>query len=64
MVDMATFKLNDYELKKANEFKEKHMKEGHMFFSYQFRPTGIGIGVDIVCDVCGEKEDITDYASW
>lgn len=33
-------------------------------FDYTFTPTGIGDGVDIRCNYCGEVEDITDYSEW
>ena len=63
------FELNDLEEEKAKEFKEKH-KDCFVQstiggqFSYIFTPTGIGYGISIKCEICGEFEDITDYGSW
>ena len=33
-------------------------------FSYIIDPTGIGYGVSIKCNYCGETLDITDYDTW
>ena len=33
-------------------------------FTYEFTPTGIGVGVDIHCNYCGEIKDITDFDTW
>ena len=33
-------------------------------FSYRYTPTGIGTGITIRCNYCGEEEDITDYSTW
>ena len=33
-------------------------------FEYIVTPTGIGTGVDICCNYCGTRKDITDYGSW
>lgn len=33
-------------------------------FDYIFTPTGIGVGVSIRCNYCGEVKDITDYSEW
>ena len=33
-------------------------------YTYMFTPTGIGIGVKVRCNYCGEIKDITDYELW
>ena len=32
--------------------------------SYVFTPTGVGTGVEIQCNICKTKIDITDYGNW
>lgn len=55
------FELTEYEKKKANKFRKKHM---HGCMSYTFSLTGIGIAVKIKCQKCKKKKNITDYDSW
>ena len=64
------FELDDLEEERAKEFREKH-KDCYVphttisgQFSYIFTPTGIGYGVSIRCEICGESEDITNYDNW
>lgn len=71
---MVEFKLNNIEEERANAFMEKHKacrpkKNNDMFqqfapYSYIFTPTGISVGVKIVCPYCGKEKDITDYDCW
>ena len=65
------FKLNENEIKAAEEFEQKHMKcaqkkpstiGGHI--SYEFTPTAIGIGISVKWILCGEEKNITDYDLW
>ena len=32
--------------------------------SYIFTPTGVGTIVEIQCNICGTKTDISDYDKW
>lgn len=68
---MVTFKLNEAEQTAANDFIEKHLtcvKEHPTTIggsiSYTFTPTGVGTGVEIQCNICKTKTDITDYGNW
>ncbi len=70
------FELNERESKDALKFVEKHkncfyknMHKPYLFracgnTSFIFTHGGIGLGVEIRCNVCGEIEDITDVSSW
>lgn len=33
-------------------------------FSFKIHPTGIGTAVEIVCNQCKRKKDVTEYESW
>ena len=68
---MVTFKLNEVEQTAANDFIEKHLTcvKQHPStigggISYIFTPTGVGTIVEIRCNICGTKTDITDYGNW
>ena len=72
-----TFELTEEETKSAKAFREKHdhqeefEKIGKMGFStlgqqftYIITPGGLGNGVTIKCNHCGEEKDITDIENW
>ena len=68
---LTEFKFTENEAKAAKEFEEKHIGcvrknptaiGGHI--TYSFTPTGIGLGVTVKCNLCGEELDITDYGCW
>lgn len=69
IVMITEFKLSENEIKKAEEFEEKHkgcykpttIGGG---IEYKFFPNAIGTGVLIRCGFCGAEEDITDYDLW
>ena len=58
-----TFNLSKEEELKVEEVRKIH-KKCKGTFSYIFTPTGIGFGVEIRCNECGEVLDITDYSNW
>jgi len=67
---MIELKLNKNETLKAENFKKLHKHNdvnkgaigGHI--TYSFTPTSIGTAVTVECNICGKKENITDYDSW
>ena len=62
---------SDKELDAYNAFCEKHMKcrmdaktnGGMMPYVTQYG-TGIGVCTTVCCQICGEKENITDTTAW
>jgi asparagine synthetase A len=66
------FELNERQIKKIIQFKkqqDKLMSPWHKdliegVYSYQFTPTGIGIGVRVVNTMTDEMIDVSDYESW
>ena len=61
--------LSENEIKKDEEFEEKHKKCYRpttigVGIEYKFFPNAIGTGVSIKCGFCGEEENITDYDLW
>ena len=62
-----TFKLNDIETNRAEEFIQYHCKKcgkstttiGGMY-TYEITPTGVGLFIKIRCNQCHESLDITD----
>ena len=64
------FVLTDKEYADACNFEHGHQHKevnkgaigGGLTIS--FHPNGIGHGVTIKCDICGESKDITEYDSW
>ena len=66
---MLKFELTEKETKACEEFRKKHKEKCcpnrpfstlGMQFSYIICPGGLGHTVEIVCNKCGEKEDVTD----
>jgi hypothetical protein len=75
---MASFKLDEKERAKLEEWYEKHKTEctwklkqfGHNYFgasgggtSFVFTPTSLGMCVQVQC-ACGAKKDITNCDDW
>lgn len=71
------FELTEEETKRAKEFIEKHrhkdeFRQQNKFgfstlgqqFTYTITPGGLGNGVSIKCNYCGEEENITDIENW
>lgn len=71
------FELNDVEQKEYEKFYDAHekcrkkaAKETASGFcpsgtiSFTFTPTGVGTCVEVECNICHKKEDITDISSW
>ena len=63
------YTLTNKEELKAKNFIKKHKKtcnkkQQNLPFSYKFTPTGIGIGIEIICPYCNNIENITDYNCW
>ena len=57
--------LSDKQKEQVKEFNSKHYNSCHCnSIKYILTPTGMGMGVDIECPICGEKLDITDYDLW
>lgn len=64
-----TFRLNESEQKSYNEFviEHKHPKNQTTIggkHTIAFTPTGLGPAIEVTCNICGAKKDITDYDSW
>jgi hypothetical protein len=66
---MITDLMNENEKKSYKDFIEKHKKcicnatiGGKI--SVEVTATGLGSAFVCKCNVCGEKEDITDVGSW
>lgn len=62
--------LNDAENAAASAFWTKHsmcarrMKADRASATIDIVATGIGLHIDITCNVCGKSKDISDYDSW
>lgn len=62
---MIKFELDEVEVALAQEFMDLHSQTCQTpYYSYIFTPTGIGIGIKIVCNRCGKDTDITNYSNW
>lgn len=66
---MLKFELTEKETLACEEFRKKHKEKCctdcffstlGMQFSYIICPGGLGHTMEIVCNECGEKEDVTD----
>lgn len=68
------FKLTKLEYKRARKFIQKHKHSeaqgklgfstlGHQF-TYHITPGGLGYIVEIECNYCKKKENITDNSNW
>ncbi len=61
------YELSEQEYADALAFADKHdiMHKQSKDIKYEYETdmsSGIGIGISIVCPVCGEKLNITDYS--
>jgi hypothetical protein len=62
---MRRFELTPESERLAEEWSKEHRKKCLLAtYSYTFSPNGIGIGIDMSCNQCGEIRDVTDYDSW
>lgn len=63
-----TYSLNEKEVEAYTKFQNKHYELHNEIkscgCSVIFTHTGIGLGKTVQCNVCGEKQDITDYDNW
>lgn len=67
-----TFKITGAELEKVNAFKKIHretcLSKANLtageYWSYKFIPGGFGTTIIVKCNLCGAKEDVTDYECW
>ena len=58
--------MSDKEMEADKAFRDEHYKKcknGHHYI-YELTGSGLGVGIDVVCPVCGEKKDITDTSNW
>ena len=71
------FELTENETKAAAEFRKEHSHKEEleadgklafstlgMQFTYEITPGGLGNGIVIKCNYCGETKDITDIDNW
>lgn len=65
------YQLNDCEQLQADMFIQKHLSCARQHpstiggcISYILTPTGVGTIVEIQCNICGTKTDISDYDKW
>lgn len=58
--------MSDMEQRQAKDFRTKHYESCKNGSTYRYELCGTGIGTDIkiICPVCGEEQDITDYEDW
>ena len=66
---MFKFEPNDVEQKRIEEFCIVHkgcvtIDAMGMKFTYHVTPGGIGTAIEIECNKCGKKKNITDFDSW
>lgn len=61
---MANYTLTEIEQKKAEKFNKKHYKKCNSGMSVIFTETGIGLKVEVRCNICNKIKDISDYGSW
>lgn len=54
------------ELELAKDFREMHYKscKNGSTYRYELCGTGVGTAITIICPVCGEEKNITDYECW
>lgn len=68
LYDHALYMMFDKEKERERAFRERHWREtgckNGNHYIYDLVGTGIGVGITIICPVCGAKEDITDIDSW
>ena len=69
--ELLTFTVEDTEREAANKWileqKKNHPHPGTTIggrFSYRFTPTGLGVGVEVIDNLTGASENVTDYDLW
>jgi len=66
-VEPLSFNLTEKQTIKYDEFMRKHSHPEYkigLSKTISFTSTGIGWGVSVKCNCCGEKQDLTDYDTW
>lgn len=65
-VPIVTYSLNKKETEAYQKFADSHYKihNNPKGCSMSFRNSAIGVAKTAQCNVCNEKEDITDYSGW
>jgi hypothetical protein len=66
---MNNFTLTNNQLENFQKFRNDHYHEGVDStiggkFSFIFTPTGLGNIVEVQCNICKEKKDMTEYEYW
>lgn len=61
---MQTFKLNEAEEFRYDEFKKQHYSTCNSSISVTFTQTGIAPHIQVECLKCKQIKDISDYTSW
>lgn len=58
--------MNDVETRRYKEWTEKHYQKCRPTggWTVQYKYTGIGNGVSVICPKCKAIEDLTDMSSW
>ena len=57
--------LNKIEQKRYERFKRVHYKlHNRDNVSIIVSPTAIAVGFEVICNICKEKLNITDYNTW
>lgn len=57
--------LTDTEINAYTDFLKKHNHNGKCDVSIVYSTnSGIGVGKEVLCEVCKERTDITDYSKW
>jgi hypothetical protein len=62
-VENRPISYSDVEYTRYLDFCGKHSDCGS-YIRVEFSFSGIGTGVDVECDGCGAREDLTHYESW
>lgn len=66
---MNNFILTEKQLESFHNFRKNHNHNNNDStiggkFSFIFTPTGLGNIIEIQCNICKEKIDLTDYDKW
>jgi hypothetical protein len=59
------FDLSDIQSKEYKEFKNSHYKKHKRDdCTILFTPNGIGMGIEVYCNICKKKFDISHVEDW